>query len=358
MSVEVSVVIATYNQKERLRLVLAGLRAQSFPACQFEVIVVDDGCTDGTGEMLDEIGRKMPLTIIHLRPNQGRCQARNRGVSAAQGQVVAFLDGDALPHPEWLQSHREAFVQCGPDCLLCGAEWSLPDLEYLKDPQTGTLIEGPVPSVVREYVRGHREGMLLTEEMIAHDCEGIHSRAQEGGYPFPAPKLLQDQVRELFAAYPETPIGWIGFFPHNGMVSQSAFARVGGFDPAIPFSEGWDLAYRLQQAGVQSRFVPEARTYHLYHYHGFSDPAKAYEEKLVRWRAVEHMATKSQASKLWLIPCWQAGIWPDPFLPEEMVLADLVEFHQRYQQITSTELDELQALFQRHPLWNPGSSLP
>lgn len=346
---DISVVIATHNQKERLRLVLAGLQVQTFPSACFEVIVVDDGCTDGTAAMLAQA--QLPLKIVSLVPNQGRCIARNRGVQEAQGQVVAFLDGDALPHPEWLQRHWEAFEQHGPDCLLCGMEYSLPDLEYLQDPQTGTVVEGLTPSVVREYIRLHREEMVLTEEMVCQDFTRIHARAQEGGYPFPALKALQDQTLELFATCPDSPIGWIGFYPHNGMLPREAFARVGGFDEAIPFSEGWDLAYRLQQAGIRPCFVPEARTYHLYHYHLFSDPAKAFAEMQVRRQAVRYMAEQNNDPRLWLLLCWQAGIWPDPFLPEELVLPDLIAFHQRYQEITPAALKDVQALLQRHPLY-------
>lgn len=347
---EISVVIATHNQKERLRLVLAGLQVQTLPSSCFEVIVVDDGCTDGTAEMLDEISQQR-LRAVHLRPNQGRCQARNRGVVEAQGQAVAFLDGDALPHPEWLQRHWEVFAQHGPDCLLCGMEYSLPDLEYLQDPQTGAVVEDLTPSVVRERIRLHREEIILTEEMIRQDFAGIHARAQEGGYPFPVLKTLQDQTLELFATYPESPIGWIGFYPHNGMVSRIAFEQAGGFDGEIPFSEGWELAYRLQQAGVQPCFVPEARTYHLYHHHGFSDPEKAFGETQMRQRAVCYMAEKNSNPRLWLILCWQAGIWPDPFLPEELVLPDLIAFHRQYQEITPEALKDMQTLLQRHPLY-------
>jgi glycosyltransferase involved in cell wall biosynthesis len=346
---DISVVIATHNQKERLRLVLAGLQAQTLPVSRFEVIVVDDGCTDGTTQMLAQV--RLPLKVVSLVPNQGRCLARNRGVREAQGQVVAFLDGDALPHPEWLQKHWEVFEEYGPDCLLCGMEYSLPDLEYLQDPQTGAVMEGLTPSVVREHLRLHREETTLTEEMVRQDFADIHARAQEGGYPFPELKTLQDQTLELFATYPDSPIGWIGFYPHNGMVSREAFERVGGFDKEIPFSEGWDLAYRLQQAGIRPYFVPEARTYHLYHHHGFSNPAKAVGEMQVRRRAVRYMAEGNGNPRLWLTLCWQAGIWPDPFLPEEMVLPDLIAFHHQYQEITPETLEEVQTILQRHPLY-------
>ena len=349
MNMDVSVVISTHNQKERLRLVLAGLRAQTFSSARFEVIVVDDGCTDGTGMLLKEVALQMPLSIIPLMPNQGRCRARNRGASAARGQVIAFLDGDALPHPEWLQRHWEVFEQYGPNCLLCGAEWSLPDLEHLQDPQVGTFVEGPIPSVVCEHLRRRREEIVVTEDMICRDFERIHSRAMEGGYPFPELQRLQQQTKDLLEQYPGSPIGWIAFYPHNGLVPRAAFERAGGFDPEIPFSEGWELAYRLQKRGLKPHFVAQARTYHLYHYHGFSEPSKGYQETLTRWRAVEYMARKNQDPGVLLVLYWLASIWPDPFLPEEMILLDLVRFHARYQEITVAETMDVETLLCRHP---------
>ena len=206
--------------------------------------------------------------------------ARNRGVEAAAGEFVAFLDGDALPHPQWLQRHVEALEQGGRESLLCGAEYSLPDLEYLQDPQRGTPMEDKTPSVVREYLRSHRPELILTEDMVLKAFDRVEARAVLGGYPFPELEILQEQIAELFVQHPDSPIGWLGFFPHNGVVSKEAFLEVGGFDPDMAFSEGWDLAYRLQQHGSRPRFVPEAKTYHLYHYHDFSDPLKACEETL------------------------------------------------------------------------------
>jgi glycosyltransferase involved in cell wall biosynthesis len=348
---DISVVVTTHNQKERLRLVLAGLRGQIASVARFEVVVVDDGSSDGTAKMLDSVGRQMDLKIVRLRPNEGRCVARNRGVEAATGAFVAFLDGDALPHPHWLQGHIEALEQGGRESLLCGAGYSLPGLEYLQDPQRGTPMEDKTPSVVREYLRVHRQDLILTEDMVLTAFDHIEARAVIGWYPFPELELLQEQITELFVQYSDSPIGWLGFFPNNGVVLREAFLEVGGFDPAMAFSEGWDLAYRLQKYGCRPCFVPEARAYHLYHYHDFSDPIKAHEEMLAPQRAMRYMEQKHSDPKLLMFHFWYASIWPDPLLPEETLLGDLVEFHQAYAHWPTSRLRDLRTLLDHHPIW-------
>lgn len=352
MSVDISVVIATHNQKERLRLVLCGLACQHLPKERFEIIVVDDGCTDGTDEMLTALAQKQDIQIVSLRPNVGRCLARNAGAEQAQGELVAFLDGDALPHPAWLARLWEAWVQGKRSCYLCGFMYSLPPLEYLPDPQQAVFDEEHTSSVLAAFLRIKLDQVLVTEDLIRNDFASIHARAQEGGYPFAQLKEMQDHVAELYATYPDSPIGFLAFYPHNSAVPRQAFLDVGGFAAHIPFSEGWDLAYRLQAAGILPGFVREAFTYHLYHYHEFSNPSKLKDEQHKRVAAIAYMAHQNGNPKLWLIELWRASIWPDPFIPEELVLRDLLHFHQCYQQITPSEMVEIEALLTRHPLWN------
>ncbi len=357
---DISVVIATHNQQERLRLVLAGLRGQTMPVECFEVVVVDDGCSDGTAAMLDEVGQQMDLKIVCLWPNEGRCMARNRGVEAARGEFVAFLDGDSLPHPQWLQRHIEGIETGGRASLLCGAEYSLPDLEYLQDPQRGIPMADKTPSIMRKYLQVHRQEIILTEEMILNAFDRIEARAVLGWYPFPELEILQEQIAELFVQHPDSPIGWLGFFPNNGAVLREAFLEVGGFDPDMAFSEGWDLAYRLQQHGCQPRLVPEAKAYHLYHYHDFSDPLKAYQETLAPQRAMQYMERKYSDPKLLLFHFWYASIWPDSLLPEETLLTDLSAFHHAYADWPASRLHALRTVLDHHPTWaaSSGAHIP
>src|SRR5262245_23694357 len=113
MTPEVSVVIPTHNRLEVLAEVLQALEFQ-YAAPAFEVVVVDDGSTDGTGEWLRSRTFQVPLRAI-VQENHGPAAARNTGVAAASGRWVAFLGDDTVPSPGWLAAHREAHRRRGDD---------------------------------------------------------------------------------------------------------------------------------------------------------------------------------------------------------------------------------------------------
>lgn len=105
-----SVVIPTFNRLDVFPEVLAALGEQE-GAPAFEVVVVDDGSTDGTGEWLaaQSFEEVMPIPVKVLRQeNQGPAAARNLGVKSARGRLVAFLGDDTVPHKGWLATHARA----------------------------------------------------------------------------------------------------------------------------------------------------------------------------------------------------------------------------------------------------------
>ena len=343
---DISVVIAAHNQCDRLRLVLSGLAVQSFSEGQFEVIVVDDGSTDGTGDFLRNY-EQIPMKVIPLNTNVGRCRARNIGIAEARGDLVAFLDGDALPGPDWLAQHWHLF-QCY-NGVTSGFEYCLSCLEYVEDPHDGLPWED-VPASIAQTIRMHPEKFRVTETMIQSDFAAIASLAQEGGYPFPELKLMQDQVQVLFDQLTDSPIGWISFYPHNASAPRVALEEVGGFDEEMLHSEGWDLAYRLMRNGYKMRFAAKAQSYHLYHYHDFFSPQNAFAESQKRRMAIAHMAEKNSDPKLYLIEFWLASLWPDRLIPEEMRLNSLMAFHETHQTISCEEMAERALMLNLHPL--------
>ena len=345
---EISVVIPTYNQRERLRLVLHSLANQTLEKERFEIVVVDDGSEDGTIEMLESKGGTN-LRSLSFFPNRGRNWARNRGIEASRGDLIVFLDGDALPAPDLLEVYSDAHQEYGDQAVLCGFQYCLPDLEYFQDPQSGSLIDLPLSSVMRDYIDTHLEEMVLTEEMVQDNFKAVQERAREGAYPFEALKKFQDQVREAFAQNPAGVVNWLGFVPHNGAVPRSLLRGVGGFDEEIPFSEGWEIALRLQRGGA-GIFSVDACSYHLYHPHGFRKQEDLQQEERQRHRAIEYMADKHSEFPIRLLYFWFAHLWPDPFIPEEAVVKDLVELDLLFRTMTEEKWRDYLVVLKHHPL--------
>ncbi|HEX9340813.1 MAG TPA: glycosyltransferase [Thermoplasmata archaeon] len=99
-----SVVVCTYNGASTIRDTLEALRNLDYPS--FEVIVVNDGSTDGTAQIISSY----PYRVIH-EENQGLSRARNIGIAAATGEMVAFIDDDAYPDPHWLRFLALSFME-------------------------------------------------------------------------------------------------------------------------------------------------------------------------------------------------------------------------------------------------------
>jgi len=92
-----SVVIPTFNRQETLRQCLIALQEQDYP--DYEVIVIDDGSTDKTAEI---IAQEFPQVRYFRQQNQGPAVARNYGIQEAIGEIIAFTDDDCLPPKDWL----------------------------------------------------------------------------------------------------------------------------------------------------------------------------------------------------------------------------------------------------------------
>lgn len=101
-----SVVVPTYNRISTLRQCLQGLLAQDYP--DYEIIVVDDGSTDGTSEALSQ---EFSRGRYFQQKNVGPAAARNRGLQAASGEIIAFTDDDCLAPPDWLTRLAEGYAR-------------------------------------------------------------------------------------------------------------------------------------------------------------------------------------------------------------------------------------------------------
>jgi len=191
---KVSVIIPTYNRASLVGRAIDSVLSQTFR--DFEVIVVDDGSTDNTVEVLRLYGDR----IIYLcQSNQKLPTARNNGVAASSGEYLAFLDSDDLFLPDKL-SVQARYLDERPDVGLVASGWQNID---------------------------------------------------EDGRVLPANELRADQPVTL-----ET-ILFGGLAPvHAVLLRRDWFDRVGGFDPQFAHCEEMDLWYQLALAGCLMAWFP------------------------------------------------------------------------------------------------------
>ena len=113
----VSVVVPVYKGVRFLREAIESLKAQTFR--DWECICVDDGSTDGSGALADELASEDARVRVFHRPNGGTSVARNFALKQVRGRYVAFLDEDDVYRPEFLQVLYDAAVRTGADIVGC-----------------------------------------------------------------------------------------------------------------------------------------------------------------------------------------------------------------------------------------------
>lgn len=246
-----SIVVPSRNRLPLLRLTLARLRAQQGVSPQdFEVIVVDDGSSDGTASWL--AGLRAPFafhSVIH-RQVQGRARARNAGLALATGDVVAFLDGDTLPAPAFVATHARLHAAAvGPVCVT-GYPWFWryvftwrfagfsPDQRAALGARLGA--DPTLAARVRGGERGDRDVPLVTEEEAAD--WSVLRRQLRSPWPEDGPAVVADRDA--------APYLWC--VTRALSVARATAQGLGGFDPDFRGYglEDWEFGYRLYRHGV------------------------------------------------------------------------------------------------------------
>lgn len=119
----ISVVIPLYNKAQSIRKTLDSVLAQTYK--DFEIVVVDDGSTDGSANVAEAMLNECKVYGVECRgkvirkANGGVSSARNIGIMEAKGEYIAFLDGDDLWHPEYLETLHQLIVDY-PDAVVYG----------------------------------------------------------------------------------------------------------------------------------------------------------------------------------------------------------------------------------------------
>ncbi len=109
-----SVIIPVYNAEDYIEQSLRSVFAQTYQ--DFEIIVIDDGSTDNTAEVVSKFADRQNLQYLR-QANAGPAAARNKGIKEASGQYIAFLDSDDFWHPQKLEAHWD-HLQSSPNVGL------------------------------------------------------------------------------------------------------------------------------------------------------------------------------------------------------------------------------------------------
>jgi glycosyltransferase involved in cell wall biosynthesis len=191
----VSVIIPCYNAEKYVGQAIESALAQTYP--KKEVIVIDDGSTDGSLDVIKSFGDRIRW---ETGPNRGGSAARNRGIELAQGELIQFLDADDLLHPQKLERQVPLVLETPDMIVYCDF--------VVEDIETGEIVEIP-----------------------RRECDGRD------------PVVFAIQAERLSIS---APIHW-----------KSRLLEVGGFDESLPCCQEYDLHIRLACHGAKWRHLRE-----------------------------------------------------------------------------------------------------
>ena len=128
----VSVIVPVFEDSARLAGCLEALANQTYPKAHYEVIVVDNGSTDDVASLV----RRYPQARVYHEPRPGSYAARNKGISHAKGEILAFTDADCVPSRNWMESGVSALLRT-PACGLVGGKVDV----FFQDPARPGAVE-------------------------------------------------------------------------------------------------------------------------------------------------------------------------------------------------------------------------
>jgi GT2 family glycosyltransferase len=235
--VTVSLIVATYNRPDALAAVLLGCFAQTDH--DFEIIIADDGSTCATRDCIAGLRARSPVPLTHVWQDDlgfRLAMARNRGIAAAAGDYLVFLDGDCIPQRDFVAQHRKL---ARPGFMLTGSRILLSETFSAR--------------LLRERIDLPALGL------------GARLRLRAGG---DLNKMLQLLVKLPDLGRAQRRFSWRRIKGCNLGIWRRDLERVNGFDESFT---GWghedaDMVLRLFNAGVLRKdgaFATEV--FHLWH---------------------------------------------------------------------------------------------
>jgi GT2 family glycosyltransferase len=309
----VSVVIRSRDEADRLRLTLTSLAQQTLRP---EVVVVNDASGDHTRQVIAEAARDLPLNVIHHAAPRGRSGASNAGAAAATGDILLFLDGDTLAHPNLVSLH--AAVHAGDIRRVArGETFHIRATRFLQDPEAGTPRAGEEARTAR-LSADERARMRVTRDEIIGDFASVERKGEPGVYPGAGPRRLYALEMDALRQHPDCAVLWAAASGSNLSMRRDDFLRCGGFHERLDLTEQRELALKLCRDGARMVPADGARTYHLTHRSGWRDPLEQ-----TSWEQVFYAAQPIPAVKL--LSVFWAGLGATSAIPSEARIASLPE---------------------------------
>ena len=207
----ISLIVPTFNRLPILKKCLTALEAQTFPAKHFEVIVIDDGSSDGTEAMMQQYHPRFRLQYLR-QANSGTGAARRNGLALANGEYLLLMNDDTICDPDLLEQHMR--VQRD----LVSERWAvLGNFEY------------PAEAHRRAFTHFLRTSSFMFPQID-----------MEAGFPYP----------------------YSHFITCNLTIRRQAVVEAGSFDSTYKLSEDTELGIRLFEMGYGVLYHPAAHAWH------------------------------------------------------------------------------------------------
>ncbi|WNQ12853.1 glycosyltransferase family 2 protein [Paenibacillus aurantius] len=283
MTFDVSIIIPTYNKKTEVRLTLHSLEKQTFDLSRMEVILVDDGSTDGTLESLQGYYPAYFLQCLRSDSNTGRSASRNRGIHAASAPLLIFLDAEMIVEPDFVANHMK--YQEGADNLVVTGVFTgfrglysilSPSFKYSQFKHCRRIVR-KWPSIrkhcttartLKRYIK--RSGRPKQLVRLAHIDSGQYKKLSFEKSFYYKKHVLAHFGPELKGFH----LPWIGFLTGNISVKKALVEKAGYFDENFQGYgfEDWELGFRLFQNGA--RFYAGEGIVCYHQEHPFSESAR------------------------------------------------------------------------------------
>lgn len=123
----ISIIVPVYNVERYLEQCISSIVGQTFQ--QWELLLIDDGSTDGSGKICDEFASQDDRIRVVHKPNSGQADSRNVALKMAEADIIGYVDADDWVEPDMYETLYQTMIQNDADISMCGFFWSFKNKE-------------------------------------------------------------------------------------------------------------------------------------------------------------------------------------------------------------------------------------